>query len=211
MDTAAKQEVLKKDILEDAEKRARTIATRAKRDVKKAKREAEERANAYKQEVLDRATGDVQQEVNRTLSAIPMEKIRRRLQAQEAVIDKAASASSEALMNQSGDERADLVATLIADAARSIAEDEMVVDLAERDLPLAERAIAKAKSLLGADGLRVRIVLGNPDREITGGAIVRTPQGHKLVDHSFEARRERLYPRIRLELARLLFDSSPRH
>ena len=208
MDTAERQELLKKEILDSAEKKAETMVQRAERDREKARREAEDKAAALKEDALHRAEAEAAQEASRVVASIPLEKIRLELGAQEAVVQQAVSAAVQRIVDQQGPERAALMASLLADAVAAICEAEVIVDTAERDRSLLPDVFREAEAILAARGGEVQFHAGTDTPDISAGVIVRSRDGHKLVDHSIEARRRRLEPQMRIEIAEILFRQS---
>ena len=208
MDTAERQELLKKEILDSAEKNAETMVQRAERDREKARREAEEKAAALKEEALHRAEAEAEQQAGRVMASIPLDRVRLKLAAQEAVVQQAVSAAVQRIVDQQSPERAALMASLLADAVVAIGEAEVIVDAAERDRPLLQDVFRRAETILAARGSKVQFHAGSDTPDISAGVIVRSRDGHKLVDHSIEARRRRLEPQMRIEIAEILFRQS---
>ncbi len=209
MNTAGKQELLKREILDEAEKRAKIIRQRAERDAKKTMSEAESKAAALTKEVLDRAEADAKREAHRIREAVPLEKTRRKLRAQEDVIQDVLGRATERIRMLSGGERIGFLARLMADAARAIREDEILIEMAEDDRGLFDAAVEQAQAALAESGSSVQFRLVGARDPLTGGLLARSADGHKLVDHSLEARRRRVEPHLRLKLAEMLFADSP--
>ena len=70
MNTADKQELLKKEILDDADKRVQTIIKRAERDAKKTQQEAEKKAADVTEEALKRAAEQADRDAQRILEVL---------------------------------------------------------------------------------------------------------------------------------------------
>ena len=205
MDTADKQDLLRNEILDDAGKRASTTCKRAERDAKKIAQEANKKADALIEEALDRASVEAEREAKRVSASVPLEQTRRLLSAQDRAIGDIVSAAERDLVELDGPARVELIARLLAQSAAAMAEENIVVQVAERDRGLADEAFAAAQSLLADRGRSARFELHPDPAAVTGGVIARTPDGRKLVDNSVEARRERLGPELRVRLAKLLF------
>ena len=208
MNTADKRELLKKEILDDADKRAKTIIQRAQRDAKKNQQDAEKKGAEVTEEALKRAAQQAEREAQRTLASVPMEKARTKLGVQEGMIQEMLDAAVQRLAELQGQERIDLAARLLADGADALGEPELVVEMAEQDHGAVGDIIAAAQAILAQRGKTPQLRPGPNAQNIGGGVVVRTRDGHKLVDNSFQARRERLAPQLRLELAKLLFEQS---
>lgn len=205
MDTAQKQELLKREILEDAEKRARAVVRRAERDADKAKEEAAEQAAAEKREALAKAESAAAHNASRTMATVPIEKARRRAHAQEEAIQRAIDAAVSSVAHLEGRERIVMLVRLLVDAAKRLDEPELIVQAGAADQQALPEVCAEAQAALAADGLSVTFRVDESPAAIRAGIVVRTPDGHRIVDHSQEARRLRLGPQLRSMLARLLF------
>jgi len=205
MDTAQKQELLKREILEDAEKRARTVVRRAERDADKAREEAVEQAATERREALAKAETEAAHTASRTVAGVPIEKARRRLRTQEEAIQRAIDAAATRVADLGGREHVEMLVRLVVDAARRLREPKLIVQAGPADQQALAEACAQAESALATDGLSVTFRVEESPAAIRAGIVARTPDGHRTVDHSQEARRRRLEPQLRSMLARLLF------
>lgn len=205
MDVLGKRELLKKEILDDAEKKAAQILRRVERDAEKVKAQAEEDAAALKHERVARATAEAEHAATRLLATVPLEKVRMELAARQAMVQEVMDMATQLLVDLQDRERVEFMARLLADAAGAIDEADVVADVSARDRPLLDEVRHLAESMCSGAGRAVRLHAGADNPGIRGGVIARSQDGRKLVDHSIEARRRRLEPRLRVELAEMLF------
>jgi len=205
MDTAEKQELLKREILADAEKRAQAVVRRAERDADKAKEEAADQAAAEKREALAKAESAAAHAASRTMATVPIEKARRRAHAQEEAIQRAIDAATGGVADLEGKERIAVLVRLLVDAAKRLDEPELLVQAGAADQQALPEVCAEAQTQLAAEGLSVTFHVDESPASMNAGIVARTLDGHRIVDHSQEARRKRLGPQLRSALARLLF------
>ena len=205
MKTADRQELLKQEVLADADSRADTVRKRAEREAKKIARDAAQKAKAITDQAVAEASQEAELETRRVLATAPLEQKRRDLSAREELINDAISQATSRLLAQDEEPRTAMLAGLLEAAAVEIGEPELIVSCSQSDAPLLETVIEKARKTLAASGATVCFQAAAPQLAISSGLVVRTPGGHKVVDNTLEARRDRLFPQLRLALAKTLF------
>ena len=193
-------EVLRDEILADAQRQAA-------RAIRKAEREAKA--------VLDKATGESQEERSSKLATAQAEADRKRtlifatvpveigrmhaahvekelLSFRDKVRDK--------LLARKGFDYGETLVTLAAEALARMEGDTFVLELSEQDRKTFGAELADiVPDLAGRPD--VTVTVDNQPAPIESGVIVRDPQGRQIWNNSLEARLERMWPLLRSQIA----------
>lgn len=193
-------EVLRDEILADAQRQATRLIRKAEREAKA---------------VVDKATRESQQERDSKLAAAQAEADRKRMLALATVpveIGRMRAARIEkqllALRDQArarlrARQGFDYAATLERLAAEAVAQmegDTFILELCEQDQKrfaarLTEVAVKRAQRP------QATVTVDDDPAPITGGVIVRDPPSRQVWDNSLEARLDRLWPLLRSQIA----------
>lgn len=201
----ATEDALINEILSDARKKAERTVRRAEQEsrsiIQKAQEEADEQLAAAA------AAAQVRAERERTivLATVDVEAQRLELAARERIIQHAFATAQGRIASRRGFDCNATLVQLIADAARAIGGDSFIVSVARADQHAGGIAgLQKAVSQrLGRD---VRLQYAPAAAPITGGAIVHSSDGRRMVDNSFDGRMARMHDDVRRQIARILFE-----
>ena len=183
------------EILEEAEKHK-------KMKLDEAQRKAEEIASAITRKAELQATS----ELAKYEASAKLKGKYKMLEAKDAQITEILSSTQEKIEGIVGKaEYQKILTRLITDACKALKEDtlelvlpkshESHVDIAEIEKIVAKEGNKKTKLTISKETIRSK-----------GGAIVRTPDGTRWVDNTFEARLERYESIARDKIASILFD-----
>ena len=201
----APEDALIDEIMADARKKAGRAARRAEQEAKdivdKAGREAEDALKS----AIDAARQRAERQKTIVLATVDIEAQRIEIDARESVIRDAFDAAEKRLAERQGFDYAGVLANLVAAAAEAIGGDRFVVTLAERDRKSVELA-ALQQTVSKKLGRAVRLDLAPEAAPISGGVIVYSADGRRMVDNSFESRMARTYDHLRRQVAQILFE-----
>jgi V/A-type H+-transporting ATPase subunit E len=184
-----------KGIIEEAEKNKQI-------KLEEAKRKANETASAITKKAELQATSEL---VKYEASAKLKGKYKM-LEAKDAQITEVLISAQDKIESIVGKaEYKKVLARLITDACKTLADDQLDlvlpkgheshVDIAEIEKAVAQERGKKTKLTISKDNIRSK-----------GGAIIRTTDGTRWVDNTFEARLERLETKARDTIASILFE-----
>jgi vacuolar-type H+-ATPase subunit E/Vma4 len=193
-------EVLRDEILADAQRQA-------KRVIRKAEREAKaivDKATAESQEERDAKMAAAQAEVDRTrtltLATVPVEIGRMRATRIEDVLSALRDEARSRLQARKGFDYEEALAALAAEALAHMEGDTFVIELSEQDRKAFGSALAdSAPKSAGRPDIKVSVA--TYPTPIKGGVIVRDPQGRQIWDNSLDARLKRFWPSLRSQIA----------
>ena len=200
-----KEKLLIDEILSDARKRAERVVRDAKRRAAAILEQARSRAETEKREIIERAEREAEQEYNKIVAAVEVERGRRELRMKEDVIQEAFRRAEARISSLDAARYAELVVALSLPAIRLVAAEEMRVVVGSRhhrvDLGrLGEEIHARLLQQHGGD---CRLEL-----EEDGGFVgvkVYSGDGVLCFDNSIDGRRKRLKALLRDRAARELF------
>ncbi len=195
---ASPMQVLRDEILDDAQRQAERLRRRAERDARDILKEADKEAKEDREARLDEARRQAERTRDLVLARVPVEVGRMRAQRLEDALEAVRGRARQRLAEAGADR--ERVAALAAEAAGCIAGDAVVLELAAEDVPrfgdgLAEDVVRRA----GREGLQVSVVErpGTPG----DGVVVRDPDGRQVWDNRLAARLDRMWPALRRHVA----------
>jgi vacuolar-type H+-ATPase subunit E/Vma4 len=156
--------------------------------LKKAEEEKEVIGSIEASEASRKATWTILSEKERLITEV-LDEVRRRL----------------AAFSRSEEYRGFLQRT-IADAGIVLGGGKLEVLLNKRDSALPLNSAALARAISKQTGTRTELELSKDKIRATGGAVVKRIDGKILVDNTFEAMLGRSEKRLRLEIAKILFE-----
>jgi len=207
MDQEDKKQALSEQILADARKKAERIVKRAKRDAARIMEEAEREGEKAAENLLAETEQEAEAEFRRLTAGIPSMKARKMLAAEEKILESVMDEAMERLRERFDADPAGHMRSLLLGAVFEMPEDEMVVEVCERDRGIltAEFLEKIAAEVRDRQGRRVQFELPEEAADISGGVIVRAKSGRTIYDNSFEARAKRLREELRRRAAAVLF------
>jgi len=196
------EELLKKEILADAQRKAKRILTKAERAAAKtletAKREAERIVSLARSQAEMRA----RRETASARASLEAELRRMDLSARERLIRQVFDRAVEKLAALDEGRRRGMLEALTSAALTVLEGDRFVAVVAPSDAPLIDDAfLADVRRRIGRD-VDVRV---ETDGKILGGIKLASDDGRLLCDNTVRARLERLAPQLRLAVADILF------
>jgi V/A-type H+-transporting ATPase subunit E len=193
-------EVLRDEILADAQRQATRVIRKAEREAKA---------------VLDKVTGESQEERNGKLAAaqaeadrkrtlvfatVPVEIGRMRATRVEKQLLSLRDQVRARLQARKGFDYGETLVTLAAEALARMDGDTFILALSEQD----QKAFGAKLAVVVPDRAGrpdVTVTVDDQPAAIRGGVIVRDSQGRQLWDNSLEARLERMWPLLRSQIA----------
>jgi len=191
------------EILADARKKAERLARRADQEAKGVLNKARHEADALAAAAIAAAQARAGREKTVVLATVDIEAQRLDIDAHERIIREAFDTAGKRLADKRSYDYAGTLVKLIAAAAKTIGGDSFTVALSQDDARQADARDLQQK-VSAALGRAVTLQLDQP-APITGGAIVRSADGHRLVDNSLEARMRRMREQLRRQVAQELF------
>lgn len=197
---SSSHEVLRDEIIADAERQAERLVRKAQREAKVLVDKAVGECDQQCQEKLEAAQAAAQRQRMLILATVPVEIGRLRATRTEQELTALRDAVRDQLLARTGFDYRQCLLALAAEAIAQMAGDAFVLQLAKEDEKehgpwLASGAPARA----GRQG--VTVTIDATPASIHGGVIVRDPQGRQVWDNSFEARLQRLWPLLRHQMA----------
>lgn len=201
---SSSMDVLRQEILADAEKQAERARRRAKRDAKTALEKAETEAAEDREARLKDARRRADTTRDLVLARVPVEARRMRADRQEAILRGIYEDAASRLADRDGFDYAEAVGTLAAEAIKRMDGDRFTLafSAADRDA-VAERVAEEVRRRVGREG--VEIAVADESADIEAGVVVRDADGRQTWDNSLAARLERLWPELRRRIAGRLF------
>jgi len=206
-------EALEQQILADARSQAEPILRRARRQaeeiLRQARQEAERRREDIRRNALERAEAEARRV--RARAELEAENIRRA--AREEILQYARQQAVEALRSVPGEERyAEMLLELALAGLRAMRgrRFELLMRAEDREAHGAATAGALRDRAASELGRQVIVTLADETVRASGGLVVRRADGHLLCDQTFEARLERLWDELRVEVAKVLFPEALR-
>ncbi len=197
-------DVLRQEILADAEKQAERTRRRARRDAKAALDKAEQEAAEDRDARLAEARRRAQTMRDLVLARVPVEVRRMQAHRQEDVLRDVRDEAERRLAERDGFDYAAAVADLAAEAIRRMDGSRFVLGLSAADREALGGSLAnEVRRRLGRDDLDLSIDAESADAET--GVVVRDVDGRQVWDNRFAARLERMWPELRRRIACRLF------
>ncbi|MBN2227981.1 MAG: hypothetical protein JW779_00185 [Candidatus Thorarchaeota archaeon] len=182
------------------------IIKEAERHKKIKLEEAQRRAKDVADAITKKAELQAKSELSKYEASAKLKSKYKILEAKETLIADTLSAAEEDLEKIVGKaEYKKILARLVLDGGLALAEDSLELILPENhsshiDIALLEKDISKAI------GKKVKLTISKETLRSKGGVIIRTMDGSRWVDNTFENRLERFENKIRDTIASILFE-----
>ncbi len=197
------------NIIEIIDKKTSTETERIKAKAEEFKAEllekAQERAKAIEDEIAGKAQRETDAEVARYEASAKLKAKYRILESKEALMKEVLDAAWDEVTKSVLDKSYDKTVTRLAvEGGVSLQEASIELVLPEgQKIKLDTAAIAAA--ITKETGVKTTVSISKDVTRATGGVMVRSKDGTKWVDNTFEARLERLEARVRDQVSSTLF------
>ena len=194
---------LRREILSKARRQAEALIEEAKEEGEVARRQAEEKAQAIREEILREAQEEAASIKQRIVSTAQLEAQRMLLAKREELISQVFAEAQKRLAElRRSDAYPDVLRRLILEAAAGLGNGELIVWANEEDMAmLNDDFLTRVARELDPE---TRLRRGDSPVDIDGGVIVERADGRMRYDNSFAARLERLKDELRSQVYRIL-------
>lgn len=193
--------LITESILEDVQKEAETIILSAQKEAQETLRVAKEEAENNYQTMLNQAAVRIESEKRKIASVTEVEMRNRLLQTKEELFDAAFEKARVRLQEfVSAEEYRNIISKQIAEAAKSIGQKVLVIQVNANDKTWLESALSGL-----AKKMRCELKLSDQTIEIIGGFKIQTEDGIITYDNTIDNRLNELKPVLRVEVAKILF------
>jgi len=197
----------------EAEKEISEILLKARAEADKMRKAAEEKADREAERILSHGKRAASLEEQRIIAETRIGVRRKRMDAQEEAIVASFEEAKKVLHElaekgkQDGVTYKDIMFNLIASASEIVAGNKLELAFNQRDTKTFNRKMIGelrtfVKSRTGRD---ISLALTDKTIQCLGGVVVRDMERHVEVDHTLEAKLNRLKEGIRVDVARILF------
>jgi V/A-type H+-transporting ATPase subunit E len=200
------QEVLADEILQDARKRAERILARGRADAERVVADAQAAARAEADRIIGEARQRAEKRREMLLRSVGQEVSRRKLQAREGVVERVLEQAREQLHQLSGEAYRQAALRVALAALRRMPGEELLVQVsapAGHNLDAASLG-SELERLVGGEGKKVRLRV-ELSLDLPRGVRVRSADGRRLWDNTFDARLRRLRVGLRRLIVPILF------
>jgi len=182
-----------KEIISEAEKFKQT-------KLDEAKRRADETASG----ITKKAELQAESELSKYEASAKLKSKYKMLEAKDALIKEVLESTQKQLESVVGKaEYKKVLERLIVAACVSLGVDDVELIFPEKQTP--KVAVAEIEKLVAKEGKKVKISISKETVRSVGGVIIRTKDGKKWVDDTFEARLERFESKSRDTISNILF------
>lgn len=195
--------VLRDEIIADAERQADRLVRRARRESKMMVDKAVSECEQQCQEKREAAAAKAQRQRMLILATVPVEIGRLRAMQAEQELTALRDAVRDRLLARQDFDYGECLLTLAAEAMRQMEGDTFLLQLAPQDAEKYGKSLA-ADAAARAGRPDAKVMIDQPTCDIGGGVVVRDPQGRQVWDNSFQARLDRLWPLLRHQMAEYL-------
>ena len=205
-------DTLAQQILADARKQAGPISKRAQREAEAALQKARDEAERERNQMLQRAERSAELKAHRIGARTELELANIRRQAAERILTDARERAMQELIeaSRSPEYPEELqTLTLAALGAMNGERFELVMRAEDREAHGANVARAVQGLAPRVLGRQVELTVSGETIRAAGGVLVRSVDGRQVCDQTFKARLERLWPHLRVEIARDLVPAIP--
>jgi len=197
-------DALVNEIIGDAEKKAVRTLRRGDREAGQIVEKAEKQAESIRRAATEAAQMRAEKEKTVVLATVDLDARRIEMAAEERLIVAAFDSAQQKMLDKQAYGYPAVVARLIAEAAQAIGGDSFRVELSNDDRKSLDFT-ALTGSVCERLGRQVELSLADEPAPIAAGAIVRSPDGRRMVDDSLEARLVRMRDELRRRVAQVLF------
>jgi len=195
-------ELLRNEIMADAERKAKRNVSKAKRSAKKVLDQAAQDAERTAAQVRAGAEMRAKRESASAGASLAAELRRERLCSREQLIRGVFANALEKLVGCDEERRRRMLENLAVGALSVMDGESFVAAVAPEDGALFSRELINA--VAGRVGRKIDVRV-ETDERINGGVMLTTEDGRLLCDNTLRARLERLAPGLRLAVADILF------
>ena len=192
--------VLRDEIIADAERQAERLVRRARRESKSMVDKAVSECKEQCREKLEAAAVAAERERMLILATVPVEISRMRATQAEKELTELRDAVRDRVAARRDFDYSDCLLTLASEAIRQMEGDAFVLQLAPQDTEKYGPSLA-AGAAARAGRPDVTVTIDQQTVDIGGGVVVRDPEGRQVWDNSFQARLDRLWPLLRHQMA----------
>ena len=179
-------EEVKKQLLEEAQKKAQEIASDASAEANRIIMEADKEVRQYEKELRANAEKMLEAQERKELAAAEFDGRRVTLDMKKEMIERVIEEAKKELKKLPAEQRKKLIARLLEKANEEIAVKKVYLN-------------SKDKSYVKEKGIVVK------EKEMTGGLIAETGDGRISVDYSFEEKLSEIKEAYLQELSEVLF------
>jgi vacuolar-type H+-ATPase subunit E/Vma4 len=199
------EQKLQREILADAERKARRIIDRAQRDAEKMLESEQADNQALRELRLEDAEREAGERAQAILASIEQERRRRWLIKREEVIAGVIDAALQELQAADSETSRLAMTALLAQALAALNAMDVRLLVSPVQVALVREIMPAAVTQAlgkGATGSSAAVVIADP--AIAGGVVVETSDGSKRYDNTYSARLARLGDELRVEILSLL-------
>jgi V/A-type H+-transporting ATPase subunit E len=204
---AEQEEALVEEILGDARKKTGRSQRRADREAKNVVEQAEKEAEKIRSSAAEAARERAEREKKIILATVDIDARRIELDIEEQVIEQAFESALAQLQKKDAYDYQAALAQLIAAAADVIGGGDFRVTLSEEDAATIDLE-SIAQTVSERFDRSVSLTATEDPAYISGGAVVYSGDGQRMVDNSFEGRLERMRQELRRQAAGILLDEN---
>lgn len=197
---------LVEEIKRQAEEEARAVLERARRAAEIERERAREEAGRLLREAEERARREAEVLLRRS-AALSAREVRAKVSSErERLLEEVFREALERGRSMPRDGRyVQALARLLAEGVGALGGDVEVMLPQQDRSELSERWEEVERRVRELLGMQVRLKLSDETVSASGGAVLRSPDGRRLYDATFDARVEALRESLRVEVARMLF------
>ncbi len=198
---APSHDVLRDEILADAQRQAERIIRKAKREAKATIDKATTKSQEERDAKLAAARADAEQKRTVVFATLPVAVGRMRAAHVEQELMALCDTVRARLLAREGFAYRETIVTLAAEAIAGMEGDAFVLELSEKDQKILQNGLVT--SVLERVGQpNLTLTLSTEAAQITSGVLVRDPQGRQVWDNSLAARLDRMWPLLRSKIAK---------
>jgi vacuolar-type H+-ATPase subunit E/Vma4 len=197
------EDALIEEIIGDAKKKAGRTVRRAEREANQALEKAEREAESIRQSTAEAARQRAEKEGAIVLASVDLDTRRIQMGAEERLITEVFDRAWQQALDKQAYDYQSTVTRLVSAAAQAIGGSSFHVALSKEDRASLD-IDAIRRSLREQLGRDVELEVNNEPAAIQGGVIVRSGDGRRIVDNSFEGRLGRMRDDLRRRAAEVL-------
>lgn len=194
------QEVLRDEILADAQRQAERTLQRARKEAAGIAETAAAELNTWRTRQLNLARTEAQRRTDMILAGLPVETGRMRANRIESLLQSICEEARLRLISRDGLDYRQALIHLSAEAIRGMSGTRFSIILPETDCHLLGKSEIEAiRRAAGRPDLELEVVGDRNSRDT--GPVIRSGEGEELWDNRLTERLKRLWPALRREIA----------
>lgn len=197
---APSHDVLRDEILADAQRQAERIIRKAKREAKATIDKATAKSREERDAKLEVARADAERKRTLVFATLPVAIGRMRAAHVEQELTSLRDKVRAKLLAREGFAYRETIVALAAEAIAGMEGDAFVLELSEEDQKILQNGLVTSV-LERAGQPNVTLTLSAAAAQIKSGVLVRDPQGRQIWDNSLAARLDRMWPLLRSKIA----------